>query len=204
MGIYSRIIFPRICDWLLDKPFVAERRRQLLADVRGDVLEIGFGTGLNLPHYPANVRKITTVDPNAGMHRLAARRIEQTGIAVDHRQIGGERMPFDDGTFDCVVSTFTLCSIPDVQQALAEVYRVLKPSGRFLYLEHGLSPEPNVQTWQRRLNWLEKRLADGCHLDRNIKQLVACQPFSRVTADESYVEQTPKTHGYVYQGSAVK
>ena len=94
--------------------------------------------------------------------------------------------------FDCVVSTFTLCSIEDVGQALSEVYRVLKPGGRFLFLEHGLSPEPSVQKWQRRLNWLEMRLADGCHLDRNMKELVAAQPFSSVEVEEFYLEKTPE------------
>ena len=98
----------------------------------------------------------------------------------------------------------TLCSIGDVRQALAEAYRVLKPGGRFLFLEHGLSPEPGVQKWQRRLNWLEMRLADGCHLDRNMTELVAAQPFSSVEVEEFYLERTPKTHGYLYRGIAVK
>src|SRR5262249_28289602 len=155
----------------------------LLAQASGDVLEIGFGTGLNLPHYPAQVRKVTAVDPSAGMHRLARRRVQEAGVAVDLRVLGGERLPLGGGTFDCAVSTFTLCSIPDVSQALAEVYRVLKPGGRFLFLEHGLSPEPRVQKWQRRLNGLEMLLADGCHLDRDIKGLVAARPFAAVEVE---------------------
>ncbi len=204
MGFYSQGIFPRLCDLLLNRPFVAKHRRKLLAHAYGDVLEIGFGTGLNLPHYPAQVRKLSTVDPNAGMHRLAQKRIRRTGIQVDQRVKSGERLPFESNRFDCAVSTFTLCSIGDVNQALSEVYRVLKPGGRFLFLEHGLSPEPNVQTWQRRLNWLEMRLADGCHLDRNMKELVATQPFSSVEIEEFYLERTPKTHGYMYRGIATK
>ena len=198
------MIFPRLCDLLLNRPFVAKHRRELLATVCGDVLEIGFGTGLNLPHYPAQVRKITTVDPNAGMHRLAQRRVRRSGIEVDQRVLSGERLPFEDNRFDCAVSTFTLCSIEDVGQALSEVYRVLKPGGRFLFLEHGLSPEPSVQKWQRRLNWLQMRLADGCHLDRNMKELVAAQPFSSVEVEEFYLEKTPKTHGYMYRGIATQ
>jgi ubiquinone/menaquinone biosynthesis C-methylase UbiE len=188
----------------MDQPFVAERRRQLLAAAEGNVLEIGFGTGLNLPHYPRAVHKITTVDPNTGMHRLAQRRIKQSGIKVDQRILSGERLPFEDNAFDCVVSTFTLCSIQDVNQALAESYRVLKGGGRFLYLEHGLSPDVSVQKWQRRLNWLQMRLADGCRLDRNIRELVACQPFSTISSNEQYLENTPKTHGYLYYGCAAK
>ena len=204
MGFYSEVIFPRLCDLLMDRPFVAKHRQQLLATVYGDVLEIGFGTGLNLPHYPAQVRRITTVDPNAGMHRLAQRRVRRSRIEVDQRVLSGERLPFEDDRFDCAVSTFTLCSIEDVGQALSEVYRVLRPGGRFLFLEHGLSPEPSVQKWQRRLNWLEMRLADGCHLDRNMKELVAAQPFSSVEVEEFYLERTPKTHGYLYRGVATQ
>jgi len=204
MGLYSQFIFPRLCDFLLRRPFVAKHRRELLAHATGEILEIGFGTGLNLPHYPEFVRRITTVDPNAGMHRLAQRRIKETGIAVDHRQLRSESLPFPDAAFDCVVSTFTLCSIEDVPQALGEVYRVLKPGGHFLFLEHGLCPEPGVQRWQRRLNGLERLLADGCRLDRDIRALVARQPFSSVQIENCYLEQSPKTHGYLYRGRATK
>ena len=111
MGFYSRLIFPRLCDFALDRPLVAAHRRQLLAGCHGNVLEIGLGTGLNLPHYPESIRRITAVDPNLGMHRLAQRRIKQTGIEVDQRIASSERLPFEDHTPDCVVSTFTLCTI---------------------------------------------------------------------------------------------
>jgi ubiquinone/menaquinone biosynthesis C-methylase UbiE len=204
MGFYSQAILPLLCDWGLDRPFVAKHRRELLARADGNILEIGFGTGLNLPCYPPHVRKITTVDPNAGMYHRAQTRIKQTGIEVDQRVLRGERLPFEDGGFDCVVSTFTLCSIEEVNQALGEVYRVLKPGGRFLFLEHGLSPEPRVQKWQRRLNWLQVRLAGGCHLDRDMKGLIAAQPFAPVEVEEFYLEKTPKTHGYLYRGVATK
>jgi ubiquinone/menaquinone biosynthesis C-methylase UbiE len=204
MGFYSRVIFPRLCNLTLDTPIVAKHRQELLATAGGNILEIGFGTGLNLPHYPAAVRKLTVVDPNAGMHRLAQKRIEQSRIEVDRRVLSGESLPFETGAFDCVVSTFTLCSIENVSQALAELWRVLGPGGRLLFLEHGLSPEPRVQKWQRRLNWLQTRLGDGCRLDRNIKELVATPPFSSIETKESYMEKAPKTHGYVYRGVAVK
>ena len=204
MRFYSDVIFPRLCDILLNRPLVARHRQQLLATVCGDVLEIGFGTGLNLPHYPAQVRRITTVDPNAGMQRLAQQRVRRSKIEFDQRVLNGERLPFESDHFDCAVCTFTLCSIENVGQALSEVYRVLKPGGRFLFLEHGLSPEPSVQKWQRRLNWLERSLADGCRLDRNIKELVTAQPFSSVEVEAFYLQRTPKTHGYLYRGIAVK
>jgi ubiquinone/menaquinone biosynthesis C-methylase UbiE len=188
----------------LSKSLLARHRRKLLVAAHGDVLEIGFGTGLNLPYYPKGVQKLTAVDPNPGMHRLAKKRIKQRGIEVDQQVLSGERLPFEDSRFDCAVSTFTLCSIQDVAQALGEVYRVLKSGGKFLFLEHGLSQETNVQKWQHRLNWLQVRLANGCHLDRNMKALVAAQPFASVAVEEFYLERTPKTHGYLYRGIATK
>jgi ubiquinone/menaquinone biosynthesis C-methylase UbiE len=135
VGFFSQVIFPRICDFLLRKQFVTRHRRELLSLAYGDVLEIGFGTGLNLPYYSGQVRRLTTVDPNPGMHRLAQKRIKRAAMEVDQLLLSGERLPFDDNRFDCAVSTFTLCSIEDVAQALREVYRVLKRGGRFLILE---------------------------------------------------------------------
>lgn len=204
MGFYSRVIFPRLCDLGLDRPWVAARRREALERAGGDILEIGFGTGLNLACYPDSVRKITTIDPNVGMHRRARRRVEQSGIEVEQHLLRGDQLPFAQETFDCVVSTFTLCSIENVDSALREAFRVLKPGGRFLFLEHGLAPDPNVQAWQRRLNWLERLLADGCRLDRQIDELVSAQPFSSVKIKAAYLERTPKTHGFLYQGVATK
>ena len=200
MSFFSQVIVPRLCDFLLNKSLLVRHRRELLAHAHGDVLEIGFGTGLNLPYYPERVHKLTAVDPNPGMHRLAENRIKRGRIKVDQQVLGGEQLPFEDSRFDCAVSTFTLCSIEDVRQALSEVYRVLKPGGKFLFLEHGLSPESSVQKWQRRLNWLEIRLGDGCHLDRDIKALVAAQPFSSLEVKAFYLQEMPKTHGYLYRG----
>ncbi len=204
MGFYSRVIFPRICNFVLDTPPVAEQRRKALETAGGEILEIGFGTGLNLPHYPRSVRRITAIDPNGGMTRLAKRRIEQTAIEVETRQLSGEKLPFDDQSFDCVVSTFTLCSIEDVDQAVQEVFRVLRPGGQFLFLEHGLSPDASVQRWQRRLNWLQQRIGDGCRLDRDMQAIVRSQPFSAVEIEQLYLERTPKTHGYMSRGLARK
>jgi ubiquinone/menaquinone biosynthesis C-methylase UbiE len=204
VGFYTEVIFPRLCDFVLNWPFVATQRHNLLAAAYGDVLEIGFGTGLNLPHYPADIRRIITIDPNPGMRRLAQRRVKRSGIEVEQRALRGESLPFEEGCFDCVVCTFTLCSIENVGQALKEIYRVLRPGGRFLFLEHGLSPDLRVQNWQHRLNWLEMRLAGGCRLDRNMREVVATGPFSTIDTEEFYLEKTPRTHGYIYRGSASK
>ena len=204
MGFYSQVIFPRICDLLMKQEFLAPYRQELLAQASGEILEIGFGTGLNLPYYPPDVRRITTVDSNAGMERKATGRIKRSGIEVDQRVLDCEHLPFGDDTFDCVVSSWTLCSIEHVAQALAEVFRVLKPGGRFLFLEHGLSPEPRVQKWQRRINWLEMRLAGGCRLDRDIKAIVTAQPFASVEVDEFSLDAFPKTHCFMYRGAGIK
>ncbi len=161
MGLYSRVVFPHPCDWVMSEPRMSRLRSELLADVGGEVLEIGFGTGLNLPHYPAHVRRITTVDPNPGMNRLAHRRIAEGGMSVDQRTLRGEQLPFADESFDCVVSTWTLCSIPDAGRALGEVYRVLRPGGQFVFLEHGISDDPAVRRWQRRLSHLLRHSGHG-------------------------------------------
>ncbi|MCI0684864.1 MAG: class I SAM-dependent methyltransferase [Gemmataceae bacterium] len=203
MSFYSQVIFPRLCDLLLDRPAVAKLRGELLAHTRGEVLEIGFGTGLNLACYPDHVRRINAVDANPGMHRLARRRIHQAGIEVRQHVASCERLPFNDRMFDCAVSTFTLCSVERVDRAIAELHRVLKPGGRFLFLEHGLSPEPAVRKWQRRLNWLEMNLADGCRLDRDMRGLVTAQ-FAAADIAEFYLAGIPWTHGYMYRGIASK
>jgi ubiquinone/menaquinone biosynthesis C-methylase UbiE len=187
----------------MGQPHLTKHRKKLLANAAGEVLEVGVGTGLNLPHYPAHVRQITTVDPNPGMRKSLLKRITQTGTKVDHRVVGSEELPFEDATFDCVVSTWTLCSIRDVQRAMRELYRVLKPGGRFLFLEHGLSDIPKVRTWQRRLNGLQMFLA-GCRLDLNVGDLFAGQGFASVEIGNFYLEKTPKTHGFMYQGIATK
>ena len=204
MEFYSQFVFPRICDLFLRQPFLARYRRELLASVSGDILEIGFGTGLNLPFYPPHVRRITTVDANAGMQRKAQKRIKRSGIEVSQQLLDCEHLPFGGDTFDCVVSSWTLCSIEHVDQALAEVYRVLKPGGQFLFLEHGLAPEPGVQKWQRRLNWLEMRLCGGCRLDRNIRAIVTAQSFASVQVDEFSLGTFPKTHSFMYRGVGIK
>lgn len=204
MNWYSRNIFPCVCDLFLNCPPVARLRRELLAHVYGNILEIGFGTGLNLPFYPQGVGRLTTADPNTTGNWLVRQRIKRSKLEVEQREISGEQLPFDDGSFDCVVSTFTLCSIPDASRAMTETYRVLKPGGNFLCLEHGLSPDQRVQRWQRRLNWLQMHLADGCRLDRNIRDLVTTPPFSVVRIDQSYLERFPKTHGYMTRGVATK
>lgn len=204
MGFYSSYVFPCLCEWALNSPQIAKLRRELLRNTYGDVLEIGFGSGLNLPHYTKQVRQLTAIDPNPGMHRKAARRLAESAINVETTLASCEQLPFEPRSFDFVVSTFTLCSIDDVAKAMAEVHRVLRSGGSFLCLEHGLSRDAKVQRWQRRLNWLQQRLAGNCHLDRNIRELVGRQRFAEVNLTEFYLEHVPRTHGAIYLGTAKK
>ena len=203
MNLYSRYLFPTLMDRMMGDENLSRHRRQLLAAVSGEILEIGFGTGLNLPHYPPAVQKLTAIDVNPGMNALAKKRLASSLIAVDYRVLNGETLPFADRSFDSVVSTWTLCSIARVQLALQEMARVLKPDGRFFFIEHGLSNDPQVQVWQRRLTPMQRVIADGCHLDRDIAALVKAT-FSIVTLDQFAETSLPKIGGYFYTGVARK
>ncbi len=203
MGFYSENILPYLLDWSLSDPNLALHRREILADVKGEVLEIGFGTGLNIPYYSENIKNIVTVDVNPKIHKLAQKRIQASQITVDCRILNSDNLPMADNTFDSVVSTFTLCSIANVDRALAEVYRVLKPGGKFFFVEHGLSDEPKVQVWQNRLNPIQKAIAGGCNFNRNIKQLVENQ-FDTVSLQNVNEDSLPKITAYLYKGIAKK
>ena len=203
MGFYSQVILPRLMDWSMSDPIFAQYRQKVLSEVSGEVLEIGFGTGLNLPYYPEQIQKITTIDINPGMNSLAQERIAASSIQVDNKVLNGEHLPMAENSFDSVVSTWTLCSIANLNQALQEIHRVLKPGGKFFFIEHGLSEEPNIQVWQNRLNPLQKVVADGCHLNRNIEQLVK-NHFQLLKLEKFYVPNLPKTHSYMYEGVATK
>lgn len=203
MGFYARYVFPRLMDWSLSRPQLAAQRRAALAGAAGEVLEIGFGTGLNLPFYPAAVRRIRAVDANAATWRLAQPRLAATSIAVEHQVLDGARLPWPDNAFDSVVSTFTLCSIARVDEALAEVRRVLKPGGRFFFLEHGLSRDLTVARWQRRLTPLVRLIGQGCHLDRPIRRLVEAH-LAVDQCDEHYVPGLMRVGGYFYRGTGLK
>ena len=203
MGFYSNLVIPYCIEWAMSSSDLEQYRQQLLANVSGEILEIGFGTGLNLPYYPETVTKITTVDPNPGMKKLARSRIANSRITVDYKVLNGESLPMENNRFDSIVCTWTLCSIPSVKQAIGEVHRLLKPGGKFFFIEHGLSKDASIQFWQNCLTPLQKVIADGCHLNRQISDLVGLQ-FSDVTTEQFYAPKLPKVIGYMYQGVAVK
>jgi ubiquinone/menaquinone biosynthesis C-methylase UbiE len=203
MNLYRRVIFPQLLDLALSGERIERYRRQLLAHVQGSVLEIGFGTGLNLSCYPEHIRKITGVDPNPGMGSLARRRIASSPIAVDWQVADAQKLPFPSQSFDSVVSTWTLCSIPNVAKALREIRRVLRAGGKLFFLEHGLSEDPQVQRWQNRLNPLQKVIADGCNLNRDMARLIREAGFRFEQLERFYMPDQPRFIGYTYQGIAL-
>lgn len=173
MGLYSETIFPWLLDKALGHPNIQRRRHALVSGARGEVLEIGFGSGATLPFYdPASVTSLTVVEPSDGMNRRAAAHLAASPVPIRSVRGAGEKLPFADASFDTVVCCLTLCSVQDVGQVLAEVKRVLKPGGAFLFLEHVLSDDPARQRWQQRLNPIQRVVGVGCNLNRPSAQLV--------------------------------
>jgi ubiquinone/menaquinone biosynthesis C-methylase UbiE len=200
--MYASYVFPRLMDWVLSGDRFQRERQHLLAAAKGSVLEIGFGTGLNLPHYPRSLRSLHTADPSAMLPQRVAVRIARVPFPVHIDVLGAERLPYDDATFDCAVSTFTLCTISDPIMALREVRRVLKPEGRFLFLEHGRSDDPHIAKWQDRLNPLENWLGCGCNLNRRIDKLVSVAGFHVQALDRYVLSGLPRIVGEMYRGTA--
>jgi ubiquinone/menaquinone biosynthesis C-methylase UbiE len=202
MSFYERRILPHVINLAMNTKVLKEERARCLQDVKGVVLEIGFGTGLNLPHYPQTVTKIVGVDPSETSAKLARKRIAASPVPVETIGLSAEKLPVPDGSFDSIVSTFTLCTIPDVSGALLEVRRALAPSGRFYFVEHGLAEEPKVERWQHRLNSMNQRLLGGCNLTRPIATLIERAGFEIERLEKSYMKDAPKFAGFVYRGVA--
>lgn len=201
MGLYREHLLPRLVDRACGTRELRRWREQVTAGLSGTILEIGFGSGLNMPAYPAAVTLVYAVEPAETARRLAERRIAEAGISVEHVALHGESIPLDDASCDGALSTFTLCTIPDVEQALAEVRRVLRPGGRFHFLEHGVAPDDTVARWQRRLEPAQKLFAGGCHLTRNPAQLVEAAGFE-IERTESRYASGPKPWVWFTEGAA--
>ena len=204
MRIYHHYVFPHLLDFVMSSRMFRKPRDRTLAPARGRILEIGFGTGMNLTHYPPTVQRIEAIDPDLDLDRYSLPRIAAASIEVDFHHLDAEHLPFESDRFDTVVSTFTLCSIPDVAHALREIRRVLKPGGQFLFLEHGRSPDPAVARWQDRLNAAWMPLAGGCHLNRPTRELVADAGLVVGPVQNYYLKRTPRFVGYMTEGMALK
>ncbi len=202
MGAYERYVLPRVINQLCGAKSLHQLRRRVCSGLAGDVIEIGFGSGLNVPFYPAAVAAVAAVEPSDLSWRLARDRVAAAAAPVSRSGLDGQSLPFDDGSFDVALSTWTLCTIPDVTAALKEVRRVLRRGGQLHFLEHGLAPDERVRRWQRRLDPLQQRIAGGCHFTRPIADLVTAAGFT-ITELDVFYEPGPKVAGADSLGTAI-
>jgi ubiquinone/menaquinone biosynthesis C-methylase UbiE len=201
MSFYDDQIVPRILNLAMGMRFIQDERRKCLTGVHGRVLEVGFGSGHNLPFYPGGTEKVIAIDPSEVSARLAKKRMEQAAFPVEYLSLKGEDIAAPDASFDSAVSTFTLCSIPDASQAIKQIYRVLKPGAEFHFVEHGRSPDASVQQWQDRLNGIQQFICGGCNLNRDIETLIRSSGLEILSLDKSYADG-PKFSSYFYRGIA--
>lgn len=204
MSFYRDQVLPRFQDKVMDRKSAREVRARVCAGLHGEVVEVGFGTGLNAPYYPDEVSRVLAIEPSTVCMRLAKPRIANSSVAVELAGLTGERLDLPSDTFDAVLSTWTLCTIPDLASALAELKRVLKPGGEFSFVEHGRSPDSKVAHWQDRFEPVNKRLAGGCHLTRHISNEIERAGFTIEKLDTYYFKREPKPFGYTFEGRAIK
>lgn len=202
MGFYADHVFPCLMELCHGTGKFKEQREQALASVQGTVLEIGFGTGLNLPHFPKTVTWLTAVDPATFLRETVAQRSAELSFPVEILHLSAEKLPFEDGRFDCAVSTLALCTIPDALAALREVHRVLKPSGTFVFLEHGRSNDEKVAKWQDWLSPIQRLIACGCNLNRPIDVLIRQAGLRLGLLDRFRMPGIPRIAGEMYRGIA--
>ncbi|HET6167365.1 MAG TPA: class I SAM-dependent methyltransferase [Marmoricola sp.] len=186
MGFYGDHVVPRIVNLACGTKDMHPYRERVCAGLDGEVVEIGFGSGLNVPFYPDSVSRVTAVEPADLGWKLAAARVAGSKVPIERAGLDGQSLPFGDDTFDSAVSTWTLCTIPDAALALREVRRVLKPGGTLHFVEHGLAPDEKVRKWQYRLDPIEKRFAGGCTFSRPIAELVTGAGFTMQDLDVFY------------------
>ena len=203
MGFYARQVLPRLLNIACGTKTAEPLRRRVCQGLAGDVVEIGFGSGLNVPFYPAAVTRVAAVEPSDVGWQLAGQRLRTASVPVQRSGLDGQSLPFADASYDAALSTWTLCTIPDVAAALREVQRVLKPGGTLHFLEHGLAPDERVRRWQRRLDPLEQRIAGGCHFTRPIVDLLTAAGFTIKELDVFYEKGAPKFAGADSLGTAV-
>lgn len=203
MAFYRTKVLPRLQDKAMNRPAVRDVRSRVCARIGGEVVELGFGTGLNAPHYPEGVDRVLAVEPSALCMRIAQPRIEAAGPDVELAGLDGQRLDVPTDSVDAVLSTWTLCTIPDLNAALGEVRRVLKPGGTLVFVEHGHAPDEKVARWQRRLEPVSKRVFGGCHLTRDIAGEVEAAGLAIDELDTYYADHDPKPFAFTYEGRAI-
>lgn len=202
MNFYETHILPHILNFAMKQPDMKKRRERLIPQAEGRVLEIGVGSGHNLPFYSDRASELIAIEPSPKLREMTQRAAKDAGRTIDLRDGVAEDIPLDDASIDTVVTTWTLCTIPDAPAALTEMRRVLKPSGRLLFVEHGRAPDENVLRWQNRINPVWKVIGGGCNLNRAITDLVTGVGFNIEKLDVGYEERAPKFAGFMYEGSA--
>ena len=203
VALYGDQVLPRITNVLLDNKEFGKVRQRVASGLSGEVLEIGFGSGLNVPYYPLTVRRVRAGDPATVGRKLAAGRVAASPVPVEYIGLDGASLRVDAESIDHVLITLTMCTIPDIDSALSEVHRVLRPGGEMHFAEHGLSPNPNVAKWQERLTPFQRRWAGGCHLNRPIDRLIE-QAGLIVSRMDNFYMKGPKSMGYIFEGLATK
>jgi SAM-dependent methyltransferase len=202
VGIYRDRIVPRLLERACGEKATGPLRERICAGLDGDVVEIGFGSGLNLSHYPAGVNRVAAVEPSDVAWRLAEPRRAAAAMPIERAGLDGGSLPFADQSLDAALSTWTLCTVPDAATALAELHRVLRPGGQLHFLEHGLAPDDGIRRWQYRLDPVQKRLFAGCHLTRPIDELVVAAGFEIGSLDRFYQDDVRGPWTATYLGRA--
>ena len=202
MGLYSDHILPRGIDWVMGKAPFAEQRARIVPRLSGRVLEVGFGSGLNLPFYGEHVTQLFALDPASLGRKLARRRLEASSLPVEFVELAGNEYRLDSGSVDAVLSTWTMCTIPDLAAALAEIRRVLVPGGELYFLEHGLSRQPGVARWQRRLTPVQRLWAGGCRLDVDHQRALANSGYQIDELEQFVMKPGGALAGSIYMGRA--
>jgi ubiquinone/menaquinone biosynthesis C-methylase UbiE len=201
MGLYRKLVIPRLTDLAMRNKHLGPYRERVIGAAQGRVLEVGAGSGLNLARYPSAVRELLALEPDPKLIAMARNRSAERNPALTFLEAFAEHIPLENASIDTVVSTWTMCTIPDIRRALEEIRRILKPAGRLLFVEHGLAPDPSVRKWQNRFDPLWARVAGGCHLNRPVGTLVTAAGFQIDRLHTGYMPG-PKLMTFMYEGAA--